>query len=222
MKMLGVVGLVLAVFLMACSSTQADWQKATAANTVASYQDFLKEHPNGQHADEARTRIHHLRDNQAWMAAMNTNTEAGFKKYVAGEPHGAHIADAKEKIVGFQRATAWQAASQKGTVTALKAFVAKYPNGPESDQARAELKKLLGYQAQVGGAYRSAKYAMRIAQHLKARFGNVLHNVEVVAPMGHSRYHHLRSARMSRKEAEMACAKLHRARERCEVVKAAS
>jgi hypothetical protein len=220
MKMLGVAGLVLAVFLMACSSTEADWQTATAANTVAAFQDFLKEHPNGQHADEARTRIHTLEDNQAWMAAMNTNTEVGFKKYAQAQPKGAHLADAQSKIVGFERAAAWQTASATGTVDALKAFLQQYPQGPESDEARAQLEKLTsGYQVELPGAYRSEKLAMRESKRLKARFGKILHDVVVVAPTPPSKLHHLRSAPMSHEEADAACARLRKAHERCEVVK---
>jgi SPOR domain len=220
MKKLGVLGLVLAIFLMACSSTEADWQNATAANTVAAYQDFLKEHPNGEHADEARTRIHTLADNQAWMAAINTNTEAGFKKYVAAEPKGAHVEDAQSKIVGFERAAAWQTASANGSIAALQAFLQQYPQGPESDEARAQLAKLTsGYQVQLPGAYRSARLAERESKRLQARFGDILHGVVVVPPMPPSKLHHLRSSPMSRDEADAACAKLKRAHERCEVVK---
>lgn len=221
MKMLGVVGLVLAIFLMACSSTEADWQKASAANTVAAYQDFLKEHPNGQHADEARTHIHSLEDNQAWMSAMNTNTEAGFQQYVQAQPAGSHIQDAQGKITGFERAAAWQTASANGSVDALKAFLDKYPQGPESDEARAQLQKLTsGYQVQLSGAFHSAKLAERASARLKARFGKILHDVVVVPSTPPSKLNRLRSAPMSKDEANAACAKLRKAHEHCEVVKA--
>ncbi|MGH8149021.1 MAG: SPOR domain-containing protein [Steroidobacteraceae bacterium] len=221
MKKLGVVGLVLAIFLMACSSTEADWQKASTANTVAAFQDFLKEHPNGQHADEARTRIHSLEDNEAWISAMNTNTETGFQQYVKAEPDGAHVAGAQNKITGFERAAAWQTASANGSADALKAFLDKYPQGPESDEARAQLQKLTsGYQVQLPGAFRSARTAERASARLKTRFGNILHDVVVVAPTPPSKLHRLRSAPMSREEANAACAKLRRAHESCKVVKA--
>lgn len=220
MKRLGVVGLVLAIFLIACSSTEADWQKASTANTVAAFQDFLKEHPNGQHADEARTHIHTLEDNQAWMAAMNTNTEAGFQQYVQAQPQGAHLTDAQSKITGFERAAAWQTASAAGSADALKAFLTKYPQGPESDEARAQLQKLTsGYQVQLPGAFRSAKLAERESARLKARFGRILHEVVVVPPTPPSKLNRLRSAPMSREEANAACARLRRAHERCEVIK---
>ncbi len=220
MKILGAVSLVLTLFLLACSSTEADWQKAASANTIAAYQDFLKDHPNGQHADEARTKIHSLQDDQAWTDAMNTNTEAGFEQYVKAEPTGAHTQDAQDKMTGFERAAAWQSASADGSVAALQAFLEKYPTGPESDQARAQLQKLNSeYRVQLAGSYRSEKQAERAGERLKARFGGLLHDVVVVPPAPPSKISHLRSAPMSQDEANAACAKLKKAHQRCEVVK---
>jgi outer membrane protein assembly factor BamD (BamD/ComL family) len=220
MKKLGTVTLLLAVFLIACSSTEADWEKATAANTIAAYQDFLKEHPNGPNADEARSKIHSLEDDQAWMAAMSANTEAGFQQYVKAEPTGAHMQEAQDKITGFERAAAWQTASADGSASALQAFLEKYPTGPESDQAKAQLQKLNNeYRVQLAGTYRSDRQAERASARLKARYGNLLHDVVVIAPTAPSKLSHLQSAPMSEEEAKAACAKLRKAHQHCEVVK---
>ncbi len=220
MKKLGTISLLLALLLIACSSSEADWQKATAANTVAAYQDFLKEHPNGPNADEARSKIHVLQDDQAWMDAMSANTEAGFQQYVKAQPAGAHVSDAQEKITGFERAAAWQTASADGSASALQAFLEKYPTGPESDQAKAELQKLNNqYRVQLAGAYRSDRQAERASARLKSRFGKLLHDVVVVPSAGSAKVSHLQSAPMSEEEANAACARLKKAHQRCEVVK---
>ncbi len=220
MKTLGTISLLLAFFLIACSSTEADWQKATSANTVAAYQDFLKEHPNGPNADEARSKIHMLQDDQAWMNAMGANTESGFQQYVKAQPAGSHVSEAQDKITGFERAAAWQTASADGSAAALQAFLEKYPAGPESDQAKAELQKLNSqYRVQLAGTYRSDRQAERASARLKARFGKLLHDVVVAPPAGSSKVRHLQSAPMSEDEANAACAKLKKARQHCEVVK---
>lgn len=220
MKILGTVSLLLAFFLLACSSTEADWQQAASANTIAAYQDFLKQHPNGEHADEARSRIHSLEDDQAWLSATTTNSEAGFQQYVKAEPSGSHVQEAKDKITGFERAAAWQTASAAGTPSALQDFLQKYPTGPESDEARAQLQKLNSqYRVQLAGSYRNAKLAERASARLKARFGDLLHDVVVVPPSPPSKVSHLQSAPMSEDEANSACAQLKKKHERCEVVK---
>jgi outer membrane protein assembly factor BamD (BamD/ComL family) len=219
MLRLGALGLCLALCLLACSSNEADWQKATSANTVSAYQDFLKQHPNGQHADEARSRITSLEDEQAWMEALNANTQGAYEQYLRNEPSGAHAQEARDRITGFQRAAAWKTAQADGTPAALQAFLQKYPTGPESDEARAALQKLQNnYQAQVG-SYRSRKEAERMSARVKRRFGEVLHDVVVVPSTPEDKMNHVRSAPMSEADATAACAKLKKAHQRCEVVK---
>jgi len=151
---------------------------------------------------------------------MNTNTEAGFQQYVKAEPNGSHLQEAQDKITGFERAAAWQTASAAGTPEALQAFLEKYPSGPESDEARAQLQKLNSqYRVQLAGSYRSAKAAERASTRLKARFGDLLHDVVVVPPSPPSKMSRLQSAPMSEDEANSACAKLKKKHEHCEVIK---
>ncbi len=220
MKRLGAVSVLLATILAACSSTEADWQKATAADTVAAYQDFLMQHPNGQQADEARSRIRARQDDQAWMDAMSADTEASFRQYARLEPHGSHLGEASARITGFERAAAWQSASGVGTTSALQAFLEQYPTGAQSDEARAQLERLNHpYRVQLAGSYRSARQAERAGARFKVRFAGLLHDVVVAPPTPPSRMIHLRSAPMSEEEAKSACATLRRRHEGCEVVK---
>jgi hypothetical protein len=79
----------------ACGIAEVDWNNARAANTLAAYQSFLREHPSDPRADNARGRIFALRDDQAWAAAMGAHSAAGFHEYLKEEPgssllpHGA-------------------------------------------------------------------------------------------------------------------------------------
>jgi hypothetical protein len=215
---IGAVGL-LGLLLLACSSSEADWQKATATNTIGAYQDFLKQHPNGTHADEARGRIHSIEDEQAWMAAINTNTQQSFAQYLRDQPNGMHAQEARDRVTGFQRAAAWKTAQSEGTVAATQAFLQKYPTGPEADEARAALKKLQnGYQVQLA-SFRSRKSADRDAARMKKRYGEVLHDVVVVPATPSDKLNHVRSEPMSQDDAKSACAQLEKKHQRCEVVK---
>lgn len=219
MLRLGVTAVFLGLFLIACSSIEADWQQATTANTIGAYQDFLKQHPNGQHADEARGRIHAIEDDQAWMAAVNSNTQQSFEQYLHNEPNGTHAQEARDRITGFERATAWKSAQSEGTPTAIQAFLQKYPTGPESDEARGALQKLQNdFQVQLA-SYRSLKEADSASARLKRKFGSVLHDVVVVPANPPDKLNHIRSAPMSEDEAKAACATLKKSHQRCEVVK---
>ncbi|MGH8220441.1 MAG: SPOR domain-containing protein [Steroidobacteraceae bacterium] len=215
----GVIAVFLGLSLIACSSIDADWQQATTANTIGAYQDFLKQHPNGQHADEARSRIHTIEDDQAWMAALNSNTQQSFEQYLHNEPSGAHAQEARDRITGFGRAAAWKTAQSEGSAAALQAFLQQYPTGPESDEARAALQKLQNdFQVQLA-SYHSRRSAERDAARLKHRFGDILHDV-VIVPATHSdKLNHVRSATMSEADATAACVQLKKKHQRCQVVK---
>src|SRR5579883_3226206 len=94
--------LALAGILVACSSVESDWQQATTANTVASYQQFLQQHPNGPHSQEAHARLQQLQDEQAWTAAQNANSAEGYQQYLQNEPNGAHAQEAHERMTGLE------------------------------------------------------------------------------------------------------------------------
>lgn len=77
---------------------RADWQRAAEANTVASYQTYLEQHPAGTNATEARSRIASLRasaaDNSAWQAADTAGTVEAYQQYLTSFPQGAYVAQA--------------------------------------------------------------------------------------------------------------------------------
>ena len=74
--------IVTAAILAACSSAESDWKKADSQNTTAAYQDFLTQHPNDAHAQDARDRIKKLEDEQAWADAQKTNTADAYQQYL--------------------------------------------------------------------------------------------------------------------------------------------
>ncbi len=214
------IGIALAAsgLLLACSSTESDWQKATAVNTPASYQQFLQQHPTGPHADEAKSRMQQLGDAQAWMAAQDANSAAGYQQYLQKEPNGAHVQEAREQLAAFDRAEDWRTAKTADTAAAMQGFLQKYPQGPEADQARAELQKLSGYVADLG-AFRSQKAAEAARARLEKRYSSVLHSVQVVPPSGSEKEHLVTSGPMSEADATAACTQLKKSHQHCEVVK---
>jgi hypothetical protein len=102
-----VVSLLMVGALLGCgSTTNSDWQRANLAGTVGAYQQFLDRHPDGADADEARSRILSLQDQQAWTEALSTNTAEGYRQYLQKEPSGSHVRDANEHIVALASAAA--------------------------------------------------------------------------------------------------------------------
>lgn len=213
------VSLVLAAAatLWACSSAQEDWNRANTANTVAAYQEYLSKHPTGEHSADASGRIHSLQDDEAWSQAKQTNSVDGYHDYLQKQPTGSHITEAQDALTAAQRAADWKTAESTGTVASLQDFLKKYAVGPEVDEARAKVAALSGYKVQLA-AVKTEKQAQREKEHLRAKYGNMLHDV-VVVPANSGKGYGLESAPMSQSQADSACSELKKAHQSCEVVK---
>jgi len=203
--------------LVACSSSESDWNQANTQGTIAAYQAFLTKHPNDPHDAAAQQRIQTLQDDQAWMTAQTANSLQGYQQYLASEPMGAHAQEAQTQITNLQRAADWQQAKSANTQAALQAFLQKYPSGPEADQAKAQLAQF-DYVVDLG-TFRSDKAASAAQSKLQDKFGNDLQSVVVVPPTGKSKTFHVASAAMTEDQAKTACASLKKQHQKCSVMK---
>jgi hypothetical protein len=205
-----------AVALSACNRADSDWKKAITANTLAAYQTFVQEHGGDPRADNARGRILALQDEQAWAIALKSNTVAGFQEYLKAESGGVYAGDARYHITALQRAEAWQALQGDPSVASLQVFLQMYPQGLESNQARAKLNEL-SYRVQLADA-RSKAAAEHQRASLQARFGQVLHELVVVAPKAPDTVYHVTSGPMSQAAANSTCEALERAHQSCKLI----
>ena len=204
------------VILLGCSSAKEDWNKATAADTVAAYQDYLNKHPSGDHSSDALNKIHSLQDDAAWAQAKETNTVASYQDYLEKQPAGSHTKDAQDAVTAQQRSTDWQTAQTTGTVAALQDFLKKYPDGSEAGQARTKLADLTAYRVRIASA-KTERQAQHDKEKLATKYGKVIHEVVVVSDpkQGYT----VASQPMSQTQAQDACSELKKSRLPCEVVK---
>ena len=82
-KWIGALAMGAVVLGTACSYTERDWEKASAANTVTAYRTFIQGHPQSTHVDFAQGRILALQDDAAWSAARSGNTLTGYQAYLS-------------------------------------------------------------------------------------------------------------------------------------------
>ena len=204
--------------LSACSSAQQDWTQATSRNTVAGYESFLSEHPNSDHAAEARERILSLRDGGHSAQARNTDTARAFQNYLQQLPGAVDVTEAREKMAIAERKAAWNFVQSTESTAAYQAFLEQYARGTDADQARATLAELNGYTVRLA-LLRSAKEAGKVRDRLKGQYGDVLHDVVVIPPSGTQKLNSVRSAPMTEDEANSACAALKKLHQNCEVIK---
>jgi len=90
-----------ALSLGGCSRESDDWKSAQAADTVASYEQFLQQYPGSTHASEATTRVSQLAEDEAWQLATSQDTLAGYQQFVARYAEGKWAQEARVRIENF-------------------------------------------------------------------------------------------------------------------------
>jgi hypothetical protein len=94
----------LAVFLAlaaACSREQQDWRSAEAADTVESYGQFLKRHPDSELATQAHTRVTQLAEEREWQQAGSADNADAYRQFLAQHPNGKWAQEARIRIQNF-------------------------------------------------------------------------------------------------------------------------
>lgn len=93
--------LVLSLGLSACSREADDWRSAQAADTSASYGQFLKQYPGSAHGKEAQLRLAQLAEDEAWQSATVTDSQMGYQQFLARYPEGKWAQEARVRIENF-------------------------------------------------------------------------------------------------------------------------
>jgi hypothetical protein len=202
--------------LAGCGTAEWDWNKASAANTLAAYQAFVQNHPNDQRADDARGRILALQDEQGWAAAQKAASIAGYQAYLKTYGGGIHAEQAQFELAALQRAQAWKALQNDVSVPSLQAFLQKYPQGPESILARRQLRDF-GYRVELADV-RSESGAQAKRAQLEAKFGTMLREVVVLAPKAPETRYRVISGLMTQATANSTCATLERSHQSCKLI----
>jgi hypothetical protein len=101
---------IISFFLMSCSSVRKDWEKAQAENTTASYEYFLKRHPQSDFAAAASIKIEEL----FYEIAKDEDIIPRYAAFLERFPRGGTAEKAKlklEELVG-QRNPAFREAAR--------------------------------------------------------------------------------------------------------------
>jgi formylglycine-generating enzyme required for sulfatase activity len=81
------------------------YNKAKTINTKESYENYLKEYPNGLHIKEAKNKITEFiaiaKDNEAYNKAKTINIKQSYENYLKEYPNGLNALEAKNKIEEF-------------------------------------------------------------------------------------------------------------------------
>jgi cell division septation protein DedD len=84
--------------LAGCSRETDDWRAAQAADTVAAYQQFTREHPASSHAAEADARAAQLVEDEDWRRAQEQDTLQAYQLFLSQHPDSRWAAEARIRV----------------------------------------------------------------------------------------------------------------------------
>jgi hypothetical protein len=96
-----VVVAAMSLLLAGCNRETADWKSATTADTGESYQQFLQQHPDSTHADQARSRLKALMEDHDWQTAAAADTRSAYDQFIALHPDSKWAQEARIRIENF-------------------------------------------------------------------------------------------------------------------------
>jgi len=123
---------ILAFVLASCDRTESHWSRAKGENSVKAYQEFLSNHPQGLHVEEARAALHEAE----WVAASKSGTAAALEEFRNRYPQSRHVVDAGELF----NAVKWRECTTANTPESYRQYLSKHG---DSKFARSAIEALL-------------------------------------------------------------------------------
>lgn len=90
--------LIAGVLLAGCSREGADWTAAQSANTIESYQEFLRQHPDSAHGLQAQASVNQLTEDRDWQQAAAADTREAYEGFVAAHADSKWAQEARVRV----------------------------------------------------------------------------------------------------------------------------
>ena len=112
------LGFALLLGISGCSRQQSDWEKARAANTTDSYEQFIRKYPDGEFTAQAKGRVKELDEERDWQKARDVDTQEAYQAFLKQYPEGKWTEEARIRVENFTLAQAPPNAAPGGPETA--------------------------------------------------------------------------------------------------------
>lgn len=137
------VAVIAGALVAGCDRQPQAWDKASSENTVAAYDAYLEDYPDGEHAAEARARRDGLAEAEAWQQAEEADSLEAYEAYLADHMDGDHAAQARDRVAEARAGEDWAEARRSNSAEAYAAYARNHPDDPRAAEARL-LGKMLG------------------------------------------------------------------------------
>jgi hypothetical protein len=112
------------VLLSGCASQH--YQKAARINTIAAYEDFLKEYPGSEYTAEARNKIANLKYREEYERVKGAEDPEVIEAFLQKYPKGIYANPAKAQLAEI---LTYKNAQRALTRQAFEEYLRKYPDG---------------------------------------------------------------------------------------------
>lgn len=222
------------LLLAAGCGVDRDYDAALRANTIVAFDDYLRLHPDGAHAADARTHLAALVEDREWQRAQSRASVDAYQQYLRGYPGGAHAKDALQAIADFNMAALPSTEAAPGPAPPPASTAAGAPRGaivrppaptPAPPLARASAPAVAatetrGVRLQLG-AFGGEAAARAAWKRIGARHPELASHALMLSPATLAdgrRIERLQLGGFDRDSAAAACAVLAKGREPCLVI----
>ncbi|MHB8770766.1 MAG: outer membrane protein assembly factor BamD [Syntrophales bacterium] len=152
------------VLIAGCAASQGRWERAAAADTIAAYEEFLRENPEGDWADRARLRRDELYEARDWREAETLASVSAYEEYLKNYPRGRYRDDARGRL----KLLASPQEEQTPPLLPTEAFLQRRQQGLFLEETLATIEKLAFEQALHGNT--RAAYEAFLRRYPAGRF----------------------------------------------------
>ncbi len=220
----------------ACGGTDRDFAVAERSNTQSAWEDYLRQHPQGEHTRAAQQRLAQLVEAREWEHARSADSVDAYQQYLRGYPQGPHAPDATNAVANLNLAAtptveatmppeakavpAAKAAPATRAAPATKAAAAGNA-APARKAAPARQPAAQGFRVQFGAFAKGSAAASAAWQALVARYPELRQHEPIIAAARAAdgrAIHRLQAAGFDRAGATALCRKLTADRRPCLLV----
>ena len=141
------------------TSTERDWKKTVAEDSVEAYGAYIENHPDAPDVTEAKGRLFELSLLDDVRAREAEGDRDAVKRLAEGHPSGSLVGNAAREALARMRPAPkesqeeeedFQRAWEAGTSDAWRDFIARYPASPRAARAQEFLLESLAFESASG------------------------------------------------------------------------
>jgi len=143
------------------------WHNAKQSNTKKSYENYIKEYPEGIYCNDAKKIIDDIiLDNNTWNSAKKSDDEQAYKNYLSNFHAGAYIQEATNRLDELiHDRKVWENAQNIDNKQAYEEYLSSYQNGKYKKVALKKLEQIKNKEEAIRKLKEEDEYAWKVAKN---------------------------------------------------------